>query len=280
MERVKSFVESGLPLVVGIVGLVFSVLAAFGVDLPLNPLQQSSQVGSGNSETILVGLVSLVLVMQAARSLRSDEAFQRALLAEQTGDLLSAFGGLSVRRFSDATEYWTYAQEAINNAQQSIDDLTWGVIPTSQTTAATTRAYRNYRKSMEEICRGKGRHQGVIYREIMSFPDGYRIGRARALMKSEFTNFHLRYYDYEHDGTPRLVQFFVIDREEILLGLHPHSEAARNGYWVALRSPEVASIFDHYFDQVWNEGLVLKSGQSIESERLDEIAERFDHVHN
>ena len=107
----------------------------------------------------------------------------------------------------------------------------------------------------------------------MTFPDGRRLQRARALMHERYPNFQLRYYDYDHAGTPLLVQYYVFDGMEVLISLVPPSLNCR---YMTFRSRHLADLLSDYFDAAWQDAKVLKDIDTIRLDLLDEIEQRLE----
>jgi hypothetical protein len=152
---------------------------------------------------LVVGAVSAYLIEERWSSSR-EQARTLSAAVEQAVEALS---GIEVREFHGRAEFWGYATERIRAAKATIDDLTWGLVPVTATTPQDQAAYREYRKAIEQVSTGKGEHRNKTYREVMTFPDARRLPRARAMMHHRYPNFQLRYYDYDHAGTPLLIQF-------------------------------------------------------------------------
>ena len=131
------------------------------------------------------------------------------MLTSAVQQAVEALNGIEIREFHSRAEFWEHAAERIRTSRATIDDLTWGLIPVTARTPQDQAAYIKYRKAIEAASTGRGENRDKIYREIMTFPDGRRLPRARALMHERYPNFQLRYYDYDHTGTPLLFQYYV-----------------------------------------------------------------------
>jgi len=201
-----------------------------------------------------------------------DDALKAA-----TEEIREAVHGIVFRELEGASEYWEYAAERIGRARSSVDDVTWGEVASSQVSAETKRAYKLYRRRIGAICTGRGRNTRLVYREMMSFPDGYRLGRARDLLNDAYPNYHLRYFDFDHDGMPPLLQFFVIDRKEVLLSVQ--SKTAFDNKYISIVSPRLAEVMCEFFELAWRDGIVLKDARGPRFEIFAELEARFPIVH-
>jgi hypothetical protein len=214
---------------------------------------------------LVVGAFAGYLIAErslAARDLTStlQAAIQQAVAASS---------GIEVRSFQTQAEFWLYAAERIRTCTATIDDLTWGPKPKTAMTSRDLNAYEEYRKQIKLSTTGKGEGQTKTYREIMSFPDNIRFDRAMALMDPRYRNYHLRYYDYDHGGSPLLLQFSIFDNTEVLI-----SSGVLDVKLMSFKSKHLVEIMSHYFDVVWRDAIVLKDTQTVDLDRLKEVARR------
>jgi hypothetical protein len=253
---------------VATLAILIAVLDFLGVEVVVQHLSQRI----AELTLVTVGFLALHMAMQDSKLSR----IARDTFATPT-IIVKALQGVRFEEFGDASVYWRYVARRIESAKKSVDDLTWGRTPTAQITSGAKEAYANYRKAIHSVTQGKGSHAQVVYREIMSFPDGYRVGRARALLEDRFRNYHLRFYDYDHKGTPRQIQFLLIDQEELLLGIH--GETGLAGKFVSITSAGLVQAMSAYFETCWREGILLKDASRVDHELWKSLEGRFSEVH-
>ena len=155
------------------------------------------------------------------------------------------------------------ATDRIKTSKATIDDLTWGLSNTGSTTSQDLVAYQEYRRQIAIATVGKGDNRTKTYREIMSFPNDTRIARAAALMDRKHPNYHLRFYDYNHAGTPALLQFYIFDRMEVAISSHSTSGSPQDNRYTVFRNAQLAETISHYFETVWRQATVLKDSSRI-----------------
>ncbi len=220
---------------------------------------------------LVVGALSGYLIVERARGSRSQEDILQRMV-QQT---ISGLSGIEVQKFDNVAAFWLYAANRIRSSKYTIDDLTWGWRSHSRTRAQDYAAYDEYRKQIAAVTTGKGERRDVVYREIITFPDQVRVDRVIPLMNPQLKNYHLRFYDFDHKGTPRLLQFYIFDRIEVLISLHSQTGSPSDSCYMTFRSTELAEILSDYFNVVWREAILLKDTQEIRHDRLEKVARKL-----
>jgi len=216
--------------------------------------------------------------LEEAREQRSARTADKKYSQEglhSAAQVAAVSSGTEVLELPSRTDFWRYAGERIRASQTLIDDLTWGLSPSAPMTADAVATYKQYRREISEASTGKGKNRNKVYRELMSFPDAIRIPYAATLMDERYPNYHLRFYDFNHAGTPLLLQFYIFDRSEVLISTTPENGSDLDGRYMSFRSRQLAEILSNYFETVWRGALVLKDTRDIKSDRLEAIAQRL-----
>jgi hypothetical protein len=94
------------------------------------------------------------------------------------------------------------------------------------------------------------------------------------LLGQKIHDYHLRYYDFgNHTGTPPLMQFSVIDSEEVFIFFYrePNSVSGSDELRLAIRHPTIVKLFLDYFQAIWRAARPLKQGDDVEKELLEDI---------
>jgi len=220
---------------------------------------------------LVVGAIAAYTIAEKISASRNEEEILQSVMHET----IAALSGVEVRSFDSPADFWLYAADRIKTSKGTIDDLTWGLSNTGSTTSGDSVAYREYRRQIAIATVGKGDNRIKTYREIMSFPDDTRIARAAALMDRKHPNYHLRFYDYNHVGTPALLQFYIFDRIEVAISSHSTSGSPRDNRYTVFRNAQLAETMSHYFETVWRQATVLKDGSRIRSDLLEAVVKRF-----
>jgi hypothetical protein len=104
------------------------------------------------------------------------------------------------------------------------------------------------------------------------------------LRQNEIHNYHLRYYDLgDHIGTPPLIQFSVIDDEEVFIFFYREpGSVGTDELRLAVRHPTIVKLFVDYFESIWRVAKPLKQGDAVDKKLLGEIqatVEKFSSSH-
>lgn len=181
---------------------------------------------------LAVGALAAYLVTEQSLT----ERRQSSVVQSAVGQLAAKLSVTESHEFDTRAKFWLYAAKRIRESKSTIDDLTWGMVTPTAMTLVDEKAYGEYRHEIGTASSGKGANRDKVYREIMSFPNDVRLGRAIPLLNSDrYPNFQLRCYRYDHSGTPPLLQFYVFDKEEVLISLTPLTNSARDSRYMTYK---------------------------------------------
>jgi len=226
--------------------------------------------GTVSSLTLLgIGLVAGYLVLERRNKL---ERIEQLVTQGFDKTILSISGG-RVEIFKDSQQLYEYVARRMTEAKRSVDDLTWGVIQPTHRTEAEERAFQKYIRAIVATASRKE----IRYREVMTFPGGERIRQAEEILARNIYGYQLRYYDIEHKAAPPLLQFMVIDSEEVILASHRGiTLPIENEPLVATRHPEIVHYFQDYYDAIWQGAKIIKdAGKPPNGEILKTIKKRL-----
>jgi len=177
-----------------------------------------------------------------------------------------------VKVMKSAEELYKYVKMRIEQARERVDDLTWGPPTMELTTFADKQAFDDYVETIGAICR----KETIAYREVMSFPPiehiDVRIKRAEMMLKQNLFGYHLRYYQFSADEVPPLLSFLIVDSEEVILALYRYPYMPIEGkVRLAVRNPDIVSLFQDYYNAIWHGAKVLKEGDKVDWKAFEEI---------
>ena len=120
------------------------------------------------------------------------------------------------------------------------------------------------------------------YREVMTFPDLSRIKRAETILHKKLYGYQLRYYDVDDRKLPPLLEFFLIDGEEVVLSFYRGEKLSKEEeLHISIRHPEIVSLFQDYYDAIWQGATVIKdAGLSFDSVLLAQKAKALENTNS
>lgn len=195
-------------------------------------------------------------------------------LEAKGAELVSAVKGVFVKKMDDPEVYYRYLAERVGTAKRSIDDLTWGAVSLSTRTPSEAAEYNAYVTAMVDACT---RRNNLKVREVYTFPTMLRLERVEAMLQRNLPNYFVHYYDVNHDGLPPLLQFTIIDTEEVIFGTGrgQHRTAAGEKY-LSIRSRPVAEKFAEYFNMIWESGKPIRDPNTNDLAKLAEIRKKLE----
>jgi len=223
---------------------------------------------------LALGAFAGYLISEQFAQVREQEMYLDAAVLKA----MRTVSGVQVRRFDTRADFYRYAARQIRACNRT-DDLTWGPMPALGMSADDQCAYKEYRHAIAVACTGKGDNRKKIFREVMSFPADsaeIRIELAASLMNKErYPNYHLRYYDYNHRGSPILLQYYVFDKSEVLISSRAQPAASMDNEFVSIKSPELGEVMSHYFEVIWHDAILLKDTTTVRTDRIAGIQARL-----
>ncbi len=186
---------------------------------------------------------------------------------------LSSMSGGQVKLFEDVKDMWEYLARRTKEAHRSVDDLTWGDLLTKRRTLAQETAFKKYLSAKSSITIANP----MDYREVMTFPNSTRLAHAENMAGRKHFGFQLRYFDIDHTLLPPLIQFTIIDSEEVIFTVHRGRYVpAEPEIHLATRQKEIVQIFQDYFNAIWQQAKVIKAtGEPADPQVLQHIREHY-----
>jgi hypothetical protein len=225
-----------------------------------------------------VGRRDKKLVDALRADLTSDNQEQTAVflnaLESKGSELVSAVKGVFVKKMEDPEAYYRYLADRVGTAKRSIDDLTWGAVSLSARTPAEEDAYNAYSTSMVDACT---RRKNLRAREVYTFPNMARLKRVEEMLKKNLPNYFVHFYDISHDGLPPLLQFTIIDGEEVIFGTgRGQRRTAAGEKYLSIRSRPVAEKFSEYFNTIWESGKPIRDPNTNDLAKLAQIRNKLE----
>jgi hypothetical protein len=265
MKR-KVKVDDILLTLIGISSIIIAILDFWDLDSAIPFL-------SGKIPTLallVLGMIASYLVFERKSKLDKIET----LVSEGFNTTMFSLQGGPLKLFADSGELYEYLAQQISNAQKSIDDLTWGDITSTVKTKQQDLAFTKYFNAMKKSLGNKS----IQYREVMSFPkEGKlrveRIARAEQMLNSNYFNYEIGYYDFEHKGSPPLIQFLIIDNKEAIVAFYRGKTIPLEGtLHFSTFHPLIVRFFRDYYDAIWSGSIILKrAGGEPDQKELERV---------
>ncbi|HKQ06786.1 MAG TPA: hypothetical protein VJ464_16750 [Blastocatellia bacterium] len=219
---------------------------------------------------LVVGVVAEYLAFENKKKLDSIER----LVRDGEAKIIRSLNGVEVRYFEHVSQVYEYAHKRMLEAKNSIDDLTWGDADHFET-PDHRQAHEEYIRDIAEISSKKN----FRYREVMTFPNIERLRRAEAMItNNKAKGYQLKYYEIPPQGMPPLMEFLLIDSEEVIFAFYkwPYSPTSIQ-FHLAVKHPDIVKLLEDYYTAVWENpnAKKLKVDDQVNGAALEEIKDLF-----
>jgi len=245
LEQAFLFCVAGISVVISLGGLfgVFGALPILAEKLPSLSL-------------LVLGIVAGYLAFERRTALDRinrliTEGFEEIRVSLRSGPIVV---------LKDSEEVYSHLARRIGEAQTSVDDLTWGDLVSTVQTQVQEVAFERYAAELQSAAS----RESLTYREVMTFPvEGKlreeRLTRVRRILAESPFGYALAYYKLDHVQAPPLMQFTIIDSEEVVITFYRgHNLPSKRETHLAIRDPHIALLFQDYFEAIWTGAIPLK----------------------
>lgn len=243
-------IDSILLLIISVFAIIFTIIDTFNVNINI-PI--FANIDYSVLTVVLLAAIGLHLIVARFQ----DDASEEARKAD-TIKIISSLNGVHIELLASTSEMEIYLAKRILEAKKEICDLSW------KNTLSRTYSTNPRQKSMKTVENSiKQVGNNLPYREVFVFSDVRRKEKLQARLKENKTGYSCRYYD-ENSRIPR-IQFVLIDGEEIIF--------ASSSYPIlcAIRHPNLARIFQSYYDDIWEKAIPIKEGPILYRDAIDKI---------
>lgn len=240
-------------------GLVYSILDTFD-------LLSQWPILTGKSAPVTLALICTIMIKLVLSNKESKKI--NSNLTELSSELgkIARNATCEVQRIDSSDELYNQITIALRGARKSVCDLTWGELtPTIKNQAQKDSLKAYYDELINTIAK-----PGIVYREVMTFPNKRRLARIDRILNNNHSGYHLKYYDLtpeEHKRMPPLMQFLVIDEELVIFNNHRGTFKDPEGEFFAITDNKViVDYFLDYFGAIWAGGksLINITGEDVE----------------
>ncbi|MBM3127629.1 MAG: hypothetical protein FJ009_03235 [Chloroflexi bacterium] len=175
------------------------------------------------------------------------------------------------RIFQTLEDFYKYVVHRIANSNR-IDDLSWAKPDVKEQTLADKIGYENYLKAKEMACQ----REGVIYREVYTFPNWRRFERAKTLIERKHYGYSAAYHPITARDTIPRMSFIIFDSKEVAVFfyLSSHTSSYRE-LKLSMTYPNIVALFQDYYDDIFGSGIILKDALSINRKELAKLEKQF-----
>lgn len=172
-----------------------------------------------------------------------------------------------VRRFSTLAALYSHVVARMVRSQR-VDDLSWAKAETQEKSLADRTGYHQYLQTKLQICQDRS----VAFREVFTFPTKERLERALNLIDMNLYGYSVSYYpDKSDDAIPRM-SFIVFDAEEVVIFFYSGGKrSARTEVRVSVAEKNLVSLFQDYYDNIFDGGILLKDANRRNDAELDRL---------
>jgi hypothetical protein len=225
---------------------------------------------------MVLGAISFALLVNRHSNERLKELIEhrqsefnalsiKDLISENNDNLIRSLNGVNIMTYATPGEYAQYKAKRLRQAKR-VDDVTWRFHGYDAQTRSQgeSQALRNVDEITDEIIK----KDGVIWREVVVFRTKAHLEHELLLVKNpENIGYNFAFYPISPTSqNPPRVGFMIIDNEELFIGY------VSNSKWLAIRHPDLISVFSAYFNDIWKEAEKIKIGSHVDEKKL-ELAE-------
>jgi hypothetical protein len=186
--------------------------------------------------------------------------FARALPADDTP---------AVRRLPSDPHYTEYLEQRLRTARHSIEERRVG-FDDGCLTPEEAQAYHTCAQTILELCRRR-----VVYRGLTLTDDHLLHQTATVAHREKLRTYNVRTLAPAVRHRLHMLDFIIIDGKEALFSFHHHSSLpADREMRLAIRHPDIVTMFRAYFEAVWATAHVIKEGDELARWRIDPTSRR------
>ena len=233
-------------------------LVGFGVSIAISAILLA--MGQDTLLGFLVGLTGGVLtqLIDVQVKMMSSLSNIESLVVERAENIIRDLKGVEVIRFEDNHRLLSHVAKRIREAQRTIDDVTVATDDEMLLTPAAQEAFEKYVETIPAVCAKKKK---IVYREIMTFPSKQHSKRAEFILSKGLSNYYLGWCKQTDERSLPLLQFMVIDSEEVILGFYKLRDDELEGRPVLLsiRHSDIVELFQDYYNTMWKRVTVVQN---------------------
>ncbi len=175
----------------------------------------------------------------------------------------------AVRRLPSDQHYAEYLEQRLRTARHSIEERRVGT-DDGCITPEEAQTYQDFAQTILELCRRR-----VVYRGLTMTNDHLLRQTATVAHRDKLRTYNVRTLAPAVRQRLPMLDFIIIDGKEALFSFHNHSSLpADREMRLAIRHPDIVTMFRTYFEAVWATAHVIKEGDELARWPSDPIGRR------
>jgi hypothetical protein len=171
--------------------------------------------------------------------------------------IIQSLNGVEVQSFQDMQSCLQYVNRRLRMAKLQIDDLSWTPLSSGRGDLQPVMAENLQYSERINFIAGK-----IPYREVFAFNKPSRKDKLFERLKENVPGYSCAYYS-EVISAP-LLQFMIIDREEVIILTGSYS-------YLAFNHPKLVQLFIEYYEDIWRLAVILKYGKNIYWDEVEKV---------
>jgi hypothetical protein len=219
---------------------------------------------------LLVGMVALFLAIERRNFLEGVEERLISGIGEllEKGDknaqhVIDSLNGVAIRKFDNLSDAMIYVNQRLSSAKTSVDDTTFNPVRSPEWDLPHYRT-----QTREYYARAAKKSSKIAYREIYIFNRQSHIDNLKHHLEIDEPGYSCAYFPEKPKMS--LLQFIIFDGEEIALISDQFSTL------LAIRHPQIVSLFKEYYETLWKEAIIIKEGARIYKDVVSRITDEYD----
>jgi hypothetical protein len=213
---------------------------------------------------ILLSLAAIIgyLFIEAQNRTRQFETLDKqfgilkGLINQNTGNIISSLelAGFIVKKLENTEQGFDYLCKRYTEAKKTIDQASLG--PSLLATDASI-----FQQFEQATCEA-AQNPKIRFRYLATFNAQRWSIVKKAFQQSTASKYYVGYYE-ENLSNLSVLSFTIIDSEEEgekeLIVRYQYDPSDDQGYWLAIRQPDIVRLFSTYYANLWNKAAKLKN---------------------
>lgn len=255
MKKFFSYIDSIILVLISLFSIYVAVFSFFGW------FESKSIFANLDLISLILALIAMIgihlVIFNTIQKSHQDQ------FHKYVNDAIKAVNGVIINTFSNGEEVDRYLAKRVNESTAMVCDLTWKrKLDASHLLPSRKAAQKAYISSIKKASMNRK------YREIFIFNDKSRFDKLETQVKLNKPGYQARYFPIG-SNIPR-IQFVVIDGAEVIFASSSYP------YICAIQHKEICSIFQKYYDEIWESAIPLIGPKEIYHNNINAAKENME----